>query len=99
MENKEKEICSTFYDQVLKPQFLELEIKQYKLTDVVYKFLEEEGFSFDEFINYLRLNYYPKNDIDFLRDLYELIGERKIIRELLREYYSSVLCQEDLIIE
>ena len=95
MENKEKEICSTFYDQVLMPQISELEKTQYEFLDVIYKFLEEEGFSFDEFISYLHLNYYPNNDLDYLHDLFKLIEERKIIQELLRDYYSSVLCLED----
>ena len=95
--NEGKNVCSSFYEQVVKPQITELEKEQNAFIDIIYQFLTEKGYSFKEFLDYLGQDYFPKYDLDFFRDLYVLIEIRINVKDLMRDYYDSVLSLEDFL--
>lgn len=87
--------CSSFYESVLMPKKKELEKIQYKFIDLIQDFLEENGFSFDEFMKFLRFDH-SRIDLDYMQELYELTNVNRIMQELMRDYYNSVFTLEDL---
>lgn len=92
---KEKEACRSLFDTYFKPRIEEMAKAQDECVDILRDFLEENNLSMDELVDYIRSDC-SDYDLEYLRNVYELLETVLIEEDLLRDYYDSVLDDETL---
>ena len=92
---KEQAVCTALFDEHFRPRIEAQNKAKEECKGILKQFLQEQNLSMGEVISYIHF-ICSEDDLDYMREVYEEVETEEIQKELLRDYYASVLDIESL---